>query len=59
MTLHFNGDRDLHRRQLVVNPSADLAACTRHRGTRKTHNVALLEEELGEVGTILAGDAGD
>ena len=31
----------------------------RRKDKGKTHDVALLEEELGEVGTILTGDTGD
>ena len=32
---------------------------THHEKQQKTHSVSFLEEELGKVGTVLAGDTGD
>lgn len=32
---------------------------THHKKQQKTHSVSFLEEELGKVGTVLAGDTGD
>ena len=58
MTLHVIRDRCLHRGALRCD-RADRAADARCAHRQKTYNVALVEEELGEVGTILAGDTGD